>query len=130
MLEFEVIGKDDVAADIGEHGERAGGDDGAADGQPVEAVGKVDGVGGADQHKDDKDDEGQKRQKAQVRDGAKPMPLQVGTPALDERHSQLVAKSGTATDHQGDANGRPGKALQSSLARAVSPRLRRLTTLM
>ena len=44
-LQFEVVGKDDVAADVGEHGERAGGDDGAADGESVEAVGEVDGVG-------------------------------------------------------------------------------------
>ena len=48
-LEFEVVGKDDVAADVGEHGQRAGGDDGAADGQPVQPVGQVDGIGGKDQ---------------------------------------------------------------------------------
>ena len=43
-LQFEVVGEDDVAADISEHGERAGGDDGAADGESVESVGEVDGV--------------------------------------------------------------------------------------
>ena len=32
VLQFEVVGKDHVAADIGEDGQRAGGDDGAADG--------------------------------------------------------------------------------------------------
>ena len=74
VLEFEVVGKDDVAADIGEHGERAGGDDGAADGEAVKAVGQVDGVGGADEDKDDKDDKGQKGKEAQVGNGAGPMP--------------------------------------------------------
>ena len=43
-LQFQIVGKDHVAADVGEHGERAGGDDGAADGEAVEAVGEVDGV--------------------------------------------------------------------------------------
>src|ERR1700678_1124902 len=52
-LEFEVVGKDDVAADVGEHGERAGGDDGAADSQAVEAVGEVDGIRGAHEDEDD-----------------------------------------------------------------------------
>ncbi len=59
-LQLEVVGEDDVAADVGEHGERAGGDDGAADGEAVEAVGEVDGVGGAHEHEDDEGDEGQK----------------------------------------------------------------------
>ena len=59
-LQFEVVGEDDVAADVGEHGERAGRDDGAADGEAVEAVGEVDGVGGAHQNEDD-----EARQRAQ-----------------------------------------------------------------
>ena len=50
-LQLEIVGKDHVAADVGEHGQRAGGDDGAADGQAVEAVGEVDGVRRAHQHK-------------------------------------------------------------------------------
>ena len=62
-LQFEIVGKDDVAADVGEHGERAGGDDGAADGEAVEAVGEVDGVGGAHQHKDDEATKGTKASK-------------------------------------------------------------------
>ena len=56
-----------VAADVGEHGQRAGGDDRAADGQTVEAVGEVHRVGGADNHQDDKDDEGKKGQRPQMR---------------------------------------------------------------
>ena len=71
-LQFKVVGKDHVAADIGEHGQRAGGDDGAADGQTVEAVGQVHRVRRADQHKDDPNDKGQKRQEAQVRNRSGP----------------------------------------------------------
>ena len=70
VLQFEVVGKDDVAADVGEHGQRGGGDDGAADGEAVEAVGEVDGVGGTHQHEDDEDDEGQEGQKAEMGNGA------------------------------------------------------------
>ena len=79
-LEFEVVGKDDVAADVGEDGERAGGDDGAADGEAVEAVGEVDGVGGAHQHEDDEGDKGQKGEEAEMRNGRGPVPEQVGAP--------------------------------------------------
>ena len=64
-LQFEIVGEDDVAADVGEHGQRAGGDDGAADGEAVEAVGEVDGVGRAHQHEDDEDDEGHKGEQSQ-----------------------------------------------------------------
>ena len=45
MLEFKVVGKDDVAADVCENGKRTGGDDGAADGEAVKTVSQVDGVG-------------------------------------------------------------------------------------
>ena len=38
-LKLEVVGEDDVAADVGENGECAGGDDCAADGEPVKAIG-------------------------------------------------------------------------------------------
>src|ERR1035437_10192738 len=90
VLEFKVVGKNHGAADVGEHGQGAAGDDVAADGQPIQSVGQVNGVGRTDQHEDDKSDKGQKGQQAQVGDGAGPrVPQQVGTPALDERHGQL-----------------------------------------
>jgi hypothetical protein len=44
VLQLEVIGKYHVAADVGQHGQRAGGDDDASDGQPVQPVRQVDGV--------------------------------------------------------------------------------------
>jgi hypothetical protein len=56
-----------MAADVGKHRQRAGRDQRAADGQPVEAVGQVDRVAGADEHEDDEDDEGQKRNRPQMR---------------------------------------------------------------
>ena len=93
-LQFEVVGEDDVAADIGEHGERAGGDDGAADGESVEAVGEVDGVRGAHQNEDDERDEGHKGQQAEMRQGAGPeVPLQVGMTGFDERNAELRGRT-------------------------------------
>ena len=61
-----------MAADIGEHGERAGGDDGAADGESVEAVGEVDGVLAPIDDENDESDERQKREQAQMRNAAEP----------------------------------------------------------
>ena len=43
-LQLKIIGEDHVAADIGQHGERAGGDDGAADREAIETVGQIHGV--------------------------------------------------------------------------------------
>src|ERR1035437_8189192 len=74
VLQFQVVGKNHVAADVGKHGERAGGDDCGADGQPVKAVGQINCVGRTDQHEYDKSDEGQKRQEAQMRNRGGPMP--------------------------------------------------------
>ncbi len=116
-LEFEVVGKDDVAADVGEHGERAGGDDGAADGQAVETVGEVNGVGGAHEHEDYECDEGHKDEEFQVRNGTWPqVPQQVGTPALDERHGQLRGEHfELRQDNEGDGDGCAGDSLPEEL---------------
>jgi len=77
----------------------------------------------------DKDDEGQKRQQAQMRDGAKPVPFEIGTPAFDERHGQLRGKElELLKNDQEDATEAPATPCQKSLARAVRPRLRRWTT--
>ncbi len=64
--ELEIIGKNGVPADIGKNGERSGGDDGAADREPVEAVGKVHGIAGANNDERDKRNERQKRQRRQL----------------------------------------------------------------
>ena len=85
-LEFKVVGEDNVAADVGEYSERTSGDDGAADGEAVEAVGEVDGVGGTHEHEDDEGHEGQEGKKAEMRNGREPVPLQVGAKGLDEGH--------------------------------------------
>ena len=87
-LQLEVVGKDDVAADIGEHGERAGGDDGAADGEPVQAVRQVDGVAGTHEHKHDEDDERDEREPVHMRDDAHPVPDKVWTEVFGERNDQ------------------------------------------
>src|SRR6202043_2896964 len=97
-LQLEVVGEDDVAADVGEHGERAGGDDGAADGQAVEAVGEVDGVAGAGDDDHHEEDEGQKVQPVHVGDDAEPVPGEVGTGALGEGEDQAGGVVGGALE--------------------------------
>src|SRR6267154_2823684 len=62
VLNFEIVRPAVVAADISEHGERAGSDDGAADGEAIEAIREVDSVGRAG---DDDRDKDQKRKKCE-----------------------------------------------------------------
>src|SRR5262249_15723361 len=89
-LEFQVVGEDDVATDVGEDGEGAGGDDGAADGETVEAVGEGDGVGGAHRDEDDKTGEGPEGQQFEMGDRGGPVvPLQRGMEELEEWNTEL-----------------------------------------
>ena len=89
-LQFEVVGEDDVAADVGEHGERAGGDDGAADGEAVQAVGQVDGVAWSPSDTSmTKMTNGRKARKPQMRDVAAANATRGRGEGLDERHAQL-----------------------------------------
>src|SRR5690242_20249543 len=60
VLNFEIIRPAIVAADVSEHGERAGSDDGAADGETVEAVGEIDGIRRAGDNDGDKDEKWKK----------------------------------------------------------------------
>src|SRR2546430_13368086 len=60
VLNFEIVRPAVVAADVSEHGERAGSNDGAADGQAVETVGEIDGIGRAGNDDCDKDQKGKK----------------------------------------------------------------------
>ena len=52
-----------MTADVSEHGQRPGCDHGAANGQSVQPVGKVDGIAGPDNHQHDENYEWQKRQR-------------------------------------------------------------------
>jgi len=107
------------------------GNDGAADGQPVQAVGQIHGVGRADQHEDDKNKKWQKREEAQMRDV-------VGH--CQSRSAASFWMNGTVScvenilncdrTANATATAAPAMPCQRSLARAVSPRLRRWTTLM
>src|ERR1700733_2847506 len=47
-LNFKIFGEARVAGNVSEDGESTGGDESAADGQAVEAVSEIDGVGRAD----------------------------------------------------------------------------------
>ena len=89
-LEFEVVGEDDVAADVSEDRESASGDDGAADGEAVEAVSEVNSVGGAHQNEYDEGDEGKIDEEAEMRDCCRPeVPLEVGVKDFDEGDADL-----------------------------------------
>ncbi len=87
-LQFKVVGKNHVAAYIRENSERARRDDGAADGEAVQPVGQVDGVGGAHQDEDHEDHKGQECEETQVRNGAGPVPLHVGAQGFEKWHGQ------------------------------------------
>ena len=51
VMDLQVIGKDQIAGEIGDHGKAAGRDHRGNDRQPVEAIGQVDRVRGSDDHK-------------------------------------------------------------------------------
>src|ERR1035438_3971449 len=78
-----------MAGDVGEHGESGGRDDGASDGQTVEAIGEVDGVGRAEPNEDYKSNEGNKDEKTEQRNRGRPVPDQIWMPGLDEGYGQL-----------------------------------------
>ena len=63
LRELEVIGENGVPADIRQYGKGAGGDNGTADRQAIEAVCKVDGIAGTNDNESDKRDERQKGQR-------------------------------------------------------------------
>ena len=88
-LQFEVRRKCSVAADIGEHGQRSGGDDGAADSQAIQAIGKVHRIAGSDNYQRYEGDEWQKRQRPQMRIALQASDDEVGPKLFDERHQQL-----------------------------------------
>ncbi len=88
-LQLEIVGKYDVAADVGENSERACSDDCASDGEPVQAVSQIDCVAGPDDDQDDETDEWQKRQQTEMRNAPKRVNRQIRTEAFYERHHEM-----------------------------------------
>ena len=78
-----------MAADVGKHGERSGGDHRAADGQAVQTVGEVHGVAGSHNHEHHENHERQKRQRPELRIVPQAVDHQVGPELLEERHHQV-----------------------------------------
>ena len=66
-LQFQIGCKCGVAADVGQHGQRARGDHGAADGQPIQPIRKVHRVARTHDHEHHENDERKKRQRPQMR---------------------------------------------------------------
>jgi hypothetical protein len=82
-LQFQVVREHHVAADVGQHRQRAGRDDRAADRQAVEAVRQVHGVAEVSVITSiTKIHERQKRQPVHMRNAAHPLPHQVRPEAL------------------------------------------------
>src|ERR1700719_3926104 len=67
ILNFKVSGPAKIAAPVGEHGERAGSDDRAADGQAVETVGEIHGIRCSGNYQRNKKQKWQERQRPNVR---------------------------------------------------------------
>ena len=117
-LQFEVIREHGVAADIGKHRERRGGDDCAADGQAVQTIRQVHGIARTDNDQRHKENERNKRQDAEVRNCAQRMDEEVGAKALEERHHQVRGvHSLAAHGQQHHGNGHPADDLQAHLLR-------------
>ena len=88
-LQFKVVGKDGVSADVGEHGQRAGGDHGAANGETVKPIREVHRVAGPDDDENHKSDERQESQRPQMRDAASRLRDKVRPKILEERNDQM-----------------------------------------
>ena len=68
------------------------------------------------EHEDDEGDEGQEGQEAEMRDGAGPVPEQIGMPALDEGHGELGGEELELREHdQGDGDAGRRRALPEEL---------------
>src|SRR6185437_14129039 len=88
-LKFEVVGKDGMSADVCEDGEGSGGDDGAANGEAVKAVSKVDGIAGADDDQDDENYKGDKGNERKMWDVAEKSESQMRVQVLEKGHAEL-----------------------------------------
>ena len=88
-VEPQVVGEDNVAADVGKHGKRGGGNDGAADRQAIQAVSQVHRVARKNNHQRHEDDEGQKRQQPQVGYPAEFRDREIRPVALEKRDHQV-----------------------------------------
>ena len=67
-LQFEIRGEGRVAADVGQHGQRARCNHRAADGQAVESVGEIHGIARSHDHQRHEGHERQERQRPKMRD--------------------------------------------------------------
>jgi hypothetical protein len=117
-LQFEIVGEDSVSADVREHGERGGGDDGATDGQPIQPIGEIHRVARANDDERDKENEGQESYDPEMRNRAQKMDGQVGAKALEKRHHEMSgvhALTAHGKQRQGDRN--CGDDLQAHLLR-------------
>src|SRR5207237_3709350 len=88
VLDLEIGDPTKVAADIREHGQSTRSNDRAADGEPVQSVGKVYRVRRADNHRADKHQEGDKCYRPPVRIIHQGMNHEIGVDALGKGNHQ------------------------------------------
>ena len=108
LLQFQVFGKDGVSAEICEDGERAGGNDRAANGQSVKPVCEIYGIAGANQHQHYKEHKWCEGERPQMRIMAEAVNHQVWPELLGKRDHKMrgvLARGGESDQSNGDASG-------------------------
>src|SRR5260221_11989004 len=89
VLNVEVGGPASVAADVGQHGQRASGYHRTADGQALAAVGKIHRIRGAGDDHGDEQQKRHKRERPEVAGRKQRMNHQLRMEFFQERHHQL-----------------------------------------
>src|SRR5882724_3711143 len=117
VLNFQIVRPAVVAADVSEHGERAGGDDGAADGEAVETVSEIDSVGRAGDDDCDEDEKRKKCERPEMFGVDERMDDEVRMHALQEWENELRGVSAVGRENEKRrANDEANKNLQREFA--------------
>ncbi len=88
-LQFKILREGGVAADVSKDSQRSGSNDGASDGETVQAVGKIHRVARTHNHQHHKGHKRKKRQRPERRIVDQLLNHQVGMKLFDEGHHQL-----------------------------------------
>ncbi len=123
-LQLQVIGKHDVPAHIGQHGQGRRGDDGAADRQAVEPIGQVHRIARPDDDQYNKQDEWQKCQQMKVRHAGERRDAERRMDALQERHHQFGRVAAPRLHgHERDRHSRAHQNLVAGLSARRQPKI-------
>ena len=106
VIDLEVVGEDQIADEIGDEREAAGGDHRRHDGEPIEPIGQVDGVGRAGHH--------QRRDRHEEH-------AEIDDDGLEEGHGEGGAERAARQDDVGDGGDPADDQLRQQLAPARQP---------